>query len=87
LGSPLTDVYTLSLSYDKTKGGSILLAIPDGSGNWINAADQVFGGAKKFIQGPWKSGYTLGTYGIDTATNTVWAVINFNGYFAAVAGV
>jgi len=29
----------------------------------------------------------LGTYGIDAATKTVWAVVNFNGYFAAVLGV
>ncbi|MDR3578687.1 MAG: hypothetical protein P4L44_01850 [Oryzomonas sp.] len=27
------------------------------------------------------------TYGIDTASGTVWAVITYNGYFAAVAGV
>lgn len=87
LGSPLTDVYTLSLSYDKTKGGSIVLATPDGSGNWVNAADQIFGGVKKFVQGPWKTGYALGTYGIDTTAGTVWAVLNYNGYFAAVAGV
>ena len=92
LGSPLTDVFALSVSYDKSKvtdaqiqAGSFALATPDASGNWVNAADQSFGGSKKFVLGPWKSSYTLGTYGVDTATNTVWAVINFNGYFAAVA--
>ena len=87
LGSSQTDVYTLSLSYDKTKGGAFVLATPDGNGNWINAVDQNLGGAKKLVTGPWKAGYALGTYGIDAATNTVWAVINYNGYFAAVAGV
>jgi hypothetical protein len=84
LGSNQTDVYTLSLSY---KGGAPVLATPDGNGNWVNAVDQNLGGAKKHVRGPWQAGYELGTYGIDTATNTVWAVINYNGYFAAVAGV
>ena len=84
LGSSQTDVYTLSLSYS---GGSPVLATPDGNGNWINAVDQNLGGAKTFVQGPWKAGYALGTYGIDTASGTVWAVLNYNGYFAAVAGV
>jgi hypothetical protein len=84
LGSSQTDVYTLSLSYS---GGSPVLATPDGNGNWINAVDQNLGGAKTFVQGPWKASYALGTYGIDTASGTVWAVINYNGYFAAVAGV
>jgi hypothetical protein len=84
LGSSQTDVYTLSLTYS---GGSPVLATPDGDGNWINAVDQNLGGAKTFVQGPWKSGYALGTYGIDTASGTVWAVLNYNGYFAAVAGL
>jgi hypothetical protein len=87
LGSSQTDVYTLSLTYDTKKGGALVLATPDGNGNWINAVDQNLGGAKTFVQGPWKAGYALGTYGIDTASGTVWAVINYNGYFAAVAGV
>ncbi len=84
LGSNQTDVYTLSLSYSS---GSPVLATPDGNGNWINAVEQNLGGAVKFVSGPWKAGYALGTYGIDTASKTVWAVINYNGYFAAVAGV
>ncbi len=87
MGSGQTDVHTLSLSYDKSKGGALVLATPDGNGNWINAVDQNLGGAKTLVTGPWKAGYALGTYGIDTASGTVWAVINYNGYFAAVAGV
>jgi hypothetical protein len=87
MGSNQTDVFALSLSYDAAKGASFVLATPDGNGTWINAVDQNLGGAKTFVSGPWKAGYALGTYGIDAATKTVWAVINFNGYFAAVAGV
>lgn len=84
MGSSQTDIYTLSLSYT---GGAPVLATPDGNGNWINAVDQNLGGAKKLVIGPWKAGYALGTYGIDTAAKTVWAVINYNGYFAAVNGI
>jgi len=87
LGTAQTDVYTLSLTYDTKKSGAFVLATPDGNGNWINAVDQNLGGIKQLVQGPWKASYPLGTYGIDAASNTVWAVINYNGYFAAVAGV
>jgi hypothetical protein len=41
-----------------------------------------YGGAPKFVKGPWKAGYTLGTYGIDPVTQTAWAVIHYNGEFA-----
>ena len=85
LGSAQTDVFPLSLTYDTKKSGSFVLATPDGNGNWINAVDLNIGGVGKFVQGPWKKGYALGTYGIDTTANTVWAVLNYNGYFAAVA--
>jgi calcineurin-like phosphoesterase family protein len=94
MGSKQTDIFAISLNYDKTKApdaqikeGALALATPDGSGNWTNAASLNFGGAKKFVLGPWKSSYPLGTCGVDTTTNTVWAVINYNGCFAAVAGV
>ena len=40
---------------------------------------------KKFVVGPWKAEYGLGTYGVDPKTNTAWAVINYNSDFA-VAG-
>jgi len=85
MGSNQTDVYTLSLTYDTKKAGAPVLATPDGNGNWIKAVDQNLGGASSFVTGPWKAGYALGTYGIDAASGTVWAVLNYNGYFAAVA--
>lgn len=62
------------------------LATKDENGDWVNAVDMnVDGGTKKFILGPWKPAYGLGTYGIDLRTHTAWAVINSNGDFA-VAG-
>lgn len=86
LGSSQTDVYTLSMSYDPTKGSGFVLATPDGNGNWIKAVDQNLGGADKLVNGPWAAGYGLGTYGIDTASKTVWAVLNYNASFAAIPG-
>jgi hypothetical protein len=86
LGSSQTDVYTLSMSYDATKGSSFVLGTPDANGNWAKAVDQNLGGASKAVTGPWKSSYALGTYGMDPATKTVWAVLNYNGCFAAITG-
>jgi hypothetical protein len=90
LGSDKTDVYTLSMSYDPKKANSGILktglfglATRDEDGNWVNAADMNFGGTKKFVLGPWDPSYKLGTYGVDTSTHTVWAVINYNANFAA----
>ena len=94
LGSPQTDTYVLSLSYDSTglsssqlQSGAFGLATKDGKGGWINAVNQNFGGLKKFVNGPYNSSYLLGTYGIDVSTNTAWAVVNYNSDFAVVNGI
>jgi hypothetical protein len=90
LGTGQTGVFTLSLSYDhdsvnhkELKHGLFGLVTKDTQGNWVNAEDKNFGGKKKFVYGPWLSDYELGTYGVDPHTKTVWAVINYNGDFAA----
>jgi hypothetical protein len=92
LGTDQTDVYTLSMSYDhhmllpiQLGQGLLGLATRDKKGDWVNAVDRNFGGIKKFVLGPWKPGYALGTYGIDLRTHTAWAVINYDADFA-VAG-
>ncbi len=89
-----TDTYTLSMSYDHKKCdfwrmgvGSFALATPDDEGNWVNAVDNNTGGTKKFVIGPWKSGYELGTYGVDPHTHTAWAVVNYEGDFAVVGNL
>ena len=47
------------------------------SGAWINAVDDnLVGGTKNFVYGPYASGYALGTWGVDPATQTAWAVVN-----------
>ncbi len=89
LGTDRTDTYTLSMSYDPAKAapehlgkGLFGLATKDDAGNWINAVDNNFGGIKRFVRGAWKSGYELGTYGIDPRAKTAWAVVNYNANFA-----
>ena len=84
-----TDTFTLSLSYDPSNSrpehlgvGLFGLATRDEKGNWINAVRKNIGGVEKFVMGPWKPGYKLGTYGVDPATKTAWAVINYNADFA-----
>jgi hypothetical protein len=90
LGSDQTDVFTLAMTYDhdkvhheELKRGLFGLVTRDADGDWINVVDKNTGGTRKFVYGPWQSGYALGTYGVDPHTHTVWAVINYNGDFAA----
>jgi fibronectin-binding autotransporter adhesin len=56
------------------------------TGIWENAVDGNFGtNSGKFYLGAWPDGdMTLGDYGVDTASHTVWAVLNHNSQFAAV---
>jgi hypothetical protein len=46
----------------------------------------VRGGVQRFVVGPWQPQDTLGTYGVDPATNSAWAVLNYNGSFAVDRG-
>lgn len=81
LGSKQTEDYTLALT-DKSTGRGALGLTTKSKGKWINAVDKNKGGTKKYVAGPWKKGYALGTYGFDAKTHTAWAVINYNGQFA-----
>jgi hypothetical protein len=84
LNSSQTDVYTLSLT-DKSVGKGTLALASESKGKWVNAVDKNQGGTKKYVAGPWKKGYELGTYGFDAKMNTAWAVINYNGQFAVAS--
>jgi hypothetical protein len=88
------DTYALSINYNsaavhgiKLNNGSFGIGTRDARGKWVNAVSKNFGGTKKFVYGPWNSGYGLGTYGVDTSTSTAWAVVNYDGDFAAAAGL
>jgi hypothetical protein len=92
LGTATSDVYTLSMTYDRRPSkrpvrAKFGIGTKDGNGNWVNAVSGNIGGTKRFIEGPWKSGYGLGTYGIDRRTNIAWAVLNYNGSFAVANGI
>ena len=95
LGAVKTDTFALSVSYNPklvvntgtiNQGIVVALSTKDQNGNWVNAVNQNVGGEKKFVLGPWRSVYPLGTYGVDPATHTAWAVINTtgSGLFAVV---
>ena len=82
------DTYVLSLTYDHkalnpgvAEQGWIGLATPL-HGLWSNAVDGNQGGTKAFVKGPWLPSHGLGTYGVDPATGTAWAVLNHAGPFA-----
>ncbi len=50
----------------------------------MNAVEGNTGGLPTFVAGAWNASYGLGTYGVDVATNTVWAVLNHNSEFAII---
>jgi hypothetical protein len=94
LGASETDVYALSLTYapatipaDQLRSGTFGLATRRPDGTWVNAVDGNAGGSKTFVSGPWNPSYALGTYGVDPATHTAWAVINYNADFALARGL
>jgi len=86
--STQTDTYTLALNYDPTKvrpsqvmGGKFVIAAKNENKDWVNAVNLNFDGTKKFVVGPWKATYGLGSYGVDPKTYTVWAVLNHESNF------
>jgi hypothetical protein len=90
IGSSNGDTIALSMSFDRNSvsdatlvSGNFGLAAVDSAGNLTGAVAQNVGGTPNFVFGPWKASYTLGTYGVDPDTNTVWAVVNHAGRFAA----
>ncbi len=88
-GTPdVTHVFALSMSYNPATTGSCALMSKNGNGEWVHAADLNSGaGSTKFVAGPFKETYGLGTYGIDFSTKTVWAVINHASSFAVHASI
>jgi hypothetical protein len=82
LGSDVTDTFVLSLSYDPSKVTDLRnfgLVTREFGGNWTVAGTN-------FVTGAWNSSYGLGTYGVDLANNTAWAVLNHNSDFAVSSG-
>jgi hypothetical protein len=89
LGAASGDTIVLSMSFDRSSvsdatlvGGGFGLATKDSAGNWTNAVAQNVGGTPGFVLGAWNASDGLGTFGVDPATNTAWAVVNHAGRFA-----
>lgn len=88
MGSDRTSPFALSLSYDRSKldpgdllqGRGVLLRRAGGA--WRNAVASNTDGTPAFALRPWSKDDPLGTYGIDTAAGTAWAVIHHVGDFA-----
>lgn len=91
IGSEQGDTFALSMKYEGTARGALTLVSRDHdadlTGAWAAAATRNFGGTPKFIAGPWKAGYALGTYGVDHSSKTVWAVVNRGGDYAVKASL
>lgn len=84
------DRFALALSYDATavrpsalRTGQFCLKARAADGAWVNAVDGNSGGTRRFVYGPWRAAYGLGTYGVDPQSRTVWAVIDRDGDFVA----
>ncbi len=96
LVTPTTsNAFVLQLSYDPADvpafatEADLLLgwADPGQGGEFVNAVlGNSDGGAfSQFVTGAWNSSYaTPGYFGLDTQTNTVWAVIDHNSDFAVI---
>lgn len=82
VGTANAEDFVLSMSYDPSAIGPLSLNVKTYDGSWEKAVNKNAGGTPKFVVGPWRSGYSLGTYGIDPASKTVWAVINHANEFA-----
>lgn len=80
-----TDPFTLSMSYDPAITGACALMSQKNDGSWTHSVDLNKTAGKKFVAGPYKNTYAVGTYGIDHATKTVWAVVGHAGTFAVRA--
>jgi autotransporter-associated beta strand protein len=71
------DTIVLQLSYSVDPEGLYIARLV--GNEWVSL------GTGLFVDGAWNSSYTaVGTYGIDTTTNTIWAITDQSGAFAAV---
>jgi hypothetical protein len=87
MASDQTDPFVLSMTFATSEilnSGNVYLAARDSGGNWVNATSGNIGGTSTFVFGAYDSSDGLGTYGVDPATNTAWAVVNHNSDFAVV---
>ena len=76
------ETFVLQMSYSSAIVSDAHLRLGWFNGTkWVNAADGAF---YEGAYGVVYSGLDVGTYGIDTANNVVWAVLNHNSEFAVI---
>lgn len=88
LGSERSNPYALSMSYDPAKvteqglaSGRVRICSRDADGKWVSGVAGNSVVRAIFIEGPYKSEYPLGTYGVDRTTHSVWAVLDHGSEF------
>jgi len=82
-----TDTFVLQLQIASVNANTFLGWFDANTNMWVNAADGNFGGTAAFQgDGAYNPGtdFVLGYYGVDTANNAVWAVLNHNSEFSVV---
>ena len=87
-----TDPVVIQITYDPLKaaelfGGETALRLAwlnSAAGQWVLATLGNAGGGPQFFNRAYNpaTDFQLGNYGLDTATNVVWAVVNHNSEFA-----
>ena len=88
IGAAAGDTVVLAMTYDPSlvtaaqiASGHFGVATLNASSAWVNAA----GSTATFVAGPVNAAAPVGTYGVDTATNTAWAVVNHDSDFAVAS--
>ncbi len=80
-----SDVFVLQLTYDQTAALAIYDSELDLKLGWYSGGTWVVAADGTFVNGDWNSSYqTVGTYGINTSSNTIWAVLDHNSEYAVI---
>lgn len=82
LSNAPADTYAISMTLTGAPVGQMPQLLTLVGDQWLTAASQSVAGAANYISGPCVPGRPLGTHGYDAQTNTVWAVVDFDGIFA-----
>jgi len=90
----LADPFVLPMEYSGTASGQLMLGWKNLSNQWVNAVEGNSVGSPTFFSGGWDqylvanpsatATSALGTWGHDSATNTVWAALDHNSEFAVM---
>lgn len=80
-GVDRTGAYVLSMTVNTPTLSFARIVVQTETGEWVNAAG-LTRGDPTFVSGASSTSYAVGTYGVNSATNTAWAVLDYDGTFA-----